>query len=71
MDKRDKHLNRHMRRRFAIAASLSGDRQRQWALRCVAEAMNQHRTAYYLVARLWLANVNDSLLNTRGSYALN
>ena len=63
MDRRDKHLNRHMRKRYAIAARLSGDRQKQWASRCIANATGQGRTAYYLMARMWLAELDRALIN--------
>lgn len=61
MDTRDRQLNRHMRRRFAIAAQLDSDRQKQWAARCVDQAFSQGRTAYYLMAKMWLDNVERGL----------
>lgn len=56
MDSRDKHLNRHMKQRRAIAAGLPLTAQRRWAQRCMTTAAIQHRTAFYMMANLWLAN---------------
>lgn len=60
MDKRDKHLNRHMQLRKQLAQRLSIDKQYRWAHKCVERAHRQHRCAFYLMARMWLANLTDA-----------
>ena len=57
MDIRDRHLNRHMQQRMSIGAELPPARQRSWARKCMDKAASQHRTAFYLMANLWLANI--------------
>ena len=60
MDNRDKHLQRHMRRRLQLAQALPTETQSRWARKCIALAAKQHRTAFYLMASLWLAQVSPA-----------
>ena len=57
MDKRDKQLQRHMQRRLAIAKGLTAETQCRWAEKCIQLASLQNRTAFYMMASMWLANV--------------
>ncbi len=59
VDPRDRHLQRHMRQRLALAAALPPERRRNWAQKCLALARAQHRTAFYLMACLWLSTVGQ------------
>ena len=57
MDMRDKQLQRHMRRRFELASALPRALQCRWAEKCRSLAARQHRTAFYCLASLWLADI--------------
>jgi len=56
LDHRDRYLGRHMRQRMALAASLPLEKRRSWATKCIAIARTQHRSAFYLMACVWLTN---------------
>jgi len=58
MDTRDRHLNRHMKMRMQLAADLPSVTQYRWARKCVTIARQQKRTAFFLMAHLWLTNVS-------------
>lgn len=58
MDTRDRHLNRHMKMRMQLAADLPAVTQYRWARKSVAIARQQGRTAFFLMAHLWLTNVS-------------
>ncbi|GAB3102516.1 hypothetical protein GCM10027217_23940 [Pseudomaricurvus hydrocarbonicus] len=60
MDYRDKQLNRHMTERLAQAKTLPTEQQFRWAKKCVALAQRQHRTTFYLMARNWLASLQNT-----------
>ena len=60
MDKRDRLLNKHMKRRMQMASALPVDIQRNWAMKCLHLAACQHRFLFYLKVCLWLASI-DSL----------
>jgi len=60
MDYRDRHLNKHMKLRMQLAASLPATRQCDWARKCVIIAQKQHRSAFYMMSQIWLANVRTS-----------
>ena len=61
MDMRDKHLNRHMKLRMSLAARLTLTEQHRWASKCVETASRQHRSAFYLMASLWMSSVSQQL----------
>lgn len=58
MDNRDKQLQQHMGKRLQLAGTLPLCRQKCWAEKCVALAARQHRTAFYMMARMWLADIS-------------
>lgn len=60
MDTRDKHLNRHMKQRFALAEQMPAQRRICWAEKCIARAARQQRTAFYLMANLWLGDCRQA-----------
>jgi len=60
MDPRDRYLRDHMSRRLSLAAALPLTSQRRWARKCVLMAWRQHRSAFYLMARLWLAGLSPA-----------
>ena len=57
MDYRDKYLTQHMQIRYRLSASLSSEKQRRWAKKCIEIASRQHRSLFYLMARLWLSEI--------------
>lgn len=58
MDKRDKLLDKHMKQRMELSATLPLETQRFWANKCLNAAMNQHRIVFYLKVCIWLSNID-------------
>ena len=57
MDTRDKSLHRHMKRRKEMATNLPISIQAGWAKKCIAKAGLQQRNLFYIMASMWLSDI--------------
>lgn len=61
LDLRDRFLSRHMHQRLALASGLPPEKQIHWAQKCRDLALCQHRTAFFLMACMWLSTIKTPL----------
>ena len=59
MDIRDKNLHRLMAKRKELASRLPIDSQLDWAARCVEKAAMQKRNLFFVLANIWLLEIQS------------
>lgn len=61
MDTRDKCLHRHMKKRQSLSADLPTAVQITWARKCIEKAAFQQRNLFYIMASMWLLDIEGTI----------